>query len=121
VQRWAARAVLRDGLVPHWRMLLDVVVRAPSPRRLRAVRRALGCASPWWRLAFELALGEATGSVDRAQLASWCGHADRTFAAPAKTDADAIAALWQRASSVLGDPLAGAVRSRLVRFGVIAD
>jgi len=121
VQRWAARAVLRDGLVPHWRDLLDIVVRSPSPRRLDAVRRALGCASPWWRLAFELALGEAAGGVDRARLASWCVDADRSFAAPAKADAAVLAAAWQRASSTIGEPLAGAVGSRLVRFGVIAD
>jgi hypothetical protein len=31
------------------------------------------------------------------------------------------AAAWQRASSAIGEPLAGAVGSRLVRFGVIAD
>jgi hypothetical protein len=121
VQRWAARAVLRDGLVPHWRALLDVVVRSPAPRRLDAVRRALGPASPWWRLAFELALGEATGGVDRERLASWCVDADRSFAAPAKADAAAVAAAWHRASSTIGEPLAGAVGSRLVRFGVIAD
>jgi hypothetical protein len=33
----------------------------------------------------------------------------------------ALAAAWQRASSAIGEPLAGAVGSRLVRFGVIAD
>ena len=121
VQRWAARAVQRDGLVPHWRSLLDVVVNAQSARRLHSVRRALGSASPWWRLAFELALGETTGGVDRARLASWCFDVDRSYAMPASADAAAIAAAWQRASSAIGDPLAGAVGSRLVRFGVIAD
>ena len=121
LQRWAARAVVRAGLVPHWHALLDVVVRSPSRHRLHAVRRALGRASPWWRLAFELGLGEATGSVDRAQLASWCVDTDRSFAAPAAADADAIAAAWRRASAALGEGLAAAVGSRLVRYGVIAD
>jgi hypothetical protein len=41
--------------------------------------------------------------------------------APAKADADAFATARQRASSAIGEPLAGAVGSRLVRFGVIAD
>jgi hypothetical protein len=113
--------VLRDGLVPHWRSLVEVAARAPSPARLRSVRRALGCASPWWRLAFELALGETTGSVERRRLASWCSDVDRSHATPASADAAAIAAAWHRASSAIGEPLAGAVGSRLVRFGVIAD
>ncbi|HZW73062.1 MAG TPA: hypothetical protein VFF43_05920, partial [Caldimonas sp.] len=121
VQRWATRAVERDGLVPHWRTLLDLVVRSPSPQRLGAVRSALRCASPWWRLEFELALGEATGNVDRARLAAWCLSVDGAFLAPAKADVAAIAAAWQRASSTIDAPLASAVRSRLVRYGVIAD
>jgi len=41
--------------------------------------------------------------------------------ASAQPTADAIAAAWQRASSTIGEPLASAVGSRLVRFGVIAD
>jgi hypothetical protein len=121
VQRWAARAVERAGLVPHWRGLLDVVAQSPSPQRVAAVRRALRCASPWWRLAFELALGDATGTVDRGRLAAWCLTADGAFVAPPKADVAAIAAAWQRASSTIDAPLAAAVRSRLVRYGVIAD
>ena len=107
--------------MPHWRSLLDVVAQSPSPQRVDAVRRALRCASPWWRLAFELALGDATGTVDRGRLAAWCLTADGAFVAPPKADVAAIAAAWQRASSTIDAPLAGAVRSRLVRYGVIAD
>ncbi|MBV9891924.1 MAG: hypothetical protein JO090_13695, partial [Rhizobacter sp.] len=91
LQRWAASAVRRDGLVPPWRALLHLVVQAPAPSRVRAVRRALGCASPWWRLAFELGLGEATGAVDASGLAAWCFAADRSYVAPGAADATAIA------------------------------
>jgi hypothetical protein len=121
VQRWAERAVLREGLVPSWRDLLTIVVRSPSPLRLAAVRRALGRASPWWRLGFELSLGEAAGSYDRLPLGQWCSDVDRSFVAPAAGEHTELATAWRRASPHLDAAIAEAVRTRLVRFGVIAD
>jgi hypothetical protein len=121
VQRWAVRAVARGGLVPPWRELLAILVRAPAPSRLAAVRRALGHASPWWRLAFELALGAASGRYDGAALARWCGDVDRSYAAPPLAEADALAAAWRNASPHLDPAIVRAVGARLVRFGVIAD
>jgi len=121
LQRWAVRAVARGGLVPPWRALLAVVVRAPDRSRLRAVRRALGHASPWWRLAFELALGAASGRYDGVALARWCGDVDRSYAAPPRGERDALAAAWRQASPQLDEAIGRAVGARLVRFGVIAD
>ncbi|HEX4234586.1 MAG TPA: hypothetical protein VH041_09765 [Caldimonas sp.] len=121
VQRWAARAVLREGLVPSWRDLLAIVVQSPSPSRLAAVRRALGRASPWWRLGFELSLAEAAGRYDRPLLGQWCSDVDRIFVAPAAGEHTELATAWRRASPHLDAVIAEAVRTRLIRFGVIAD
>jgi hypothetical protein len=121
VQRWAARAVVREGLVPSWRDLLAIVVRSPSPLRLAAVRRALARASPWWRLGFELSLGEAAGRYDRLPLGPWCNDVDRSFVAPAAGEHTELATAWGRASPHLDVAIAEAVRARLIRFGVIAD
>ena len=121
VQRWAARAVVRDGLVPAWRELLALVVRSPAPQRALAVRRALGRASPWWRLAFELALGEAAGAYEPRLLAEWCFDADRSYVAPPAGERAELAAAWQRAAPRLDPALARAVGTRLARHGVMAD
>ncbi len=121
LQRWAARAVARDGLVPAWRDLLAIAAAAPSATRTAAIARALAHGSPWPRLVFLLTIADRDDGIDESLLDAWCRDVSRSFVTPSLAERHELAALWRSVARRLAPSLSAKVAGPLRDWHVLVD